>query len=617
MGYGIPSEDIAKATLVKMVLKEPKALLQDKHKLKLAKVLVDLILFDYELGILKECIYSVEPSRPICTVMDAWIARNSTHSVEDAKGYLYQNSPLKSISGQPKNTSRAPVDHISNNPAVNSGVTGQPRNMDGEVKVEAAMDHLHRGPPANYVTEQPFDPRTLPPPDPEGSGEFVSVTQHVNPSSHIDDDENQLIKDSTQLGYRNPPEVKFQITPSNSAGYPPITSHLPVTSHPPVTSHYRPPGQMWVPRSTLPSTSITPSPSKGHKFDNTHLEVSSTSTLGQSQYANMHLQKELYHDTQLPNTVASSSNATTAGGPLSLPSVGNADGPESSTKFGSLSHHKYNRQKSTPTDASLFSEMTASAAGMSESNQLVVSDHSPIIAAVPLTDQPTPEGSQVPSTADSKFGKTNLHYLKNRFQDRRESTETMVQTGAVGSRPQPSSDYVNVEALPHLIQGISDNASKPPLGRSHLPSLRSKLEKTKEEIEKTVVAASKPGNYGNISDFPPYVSENPVALHNPRNKKPMAAPRLTTSANFAGSNTHSASSAFSSNNTYKLWQCAHCKMINEANNSCCETCKLPQGKKADRSYFCEFCQLLMYIPLRKELADTSCPRCKKVYESAF
>ena len=134
-----------------------------------------------------------------------------------------------------------------------------------------------------------------------------------------------------------------------------------------------------------------------------------------------------------------------------------------------------------------------------------------------------------------------------------------------------------------------------------------------------MVAVNKMGNYGIISDFPPYVSD--VVLTNPRAKKPiakpMAVPRSITSANFAGSNTHSASSTFSSNNTYKLWQCAHCQVVNEDNNSCCKTCKLPQGKKADRSYFCGFCQLLMYIPLRRKLVDTCCPICKKVYESSF
>ena len=54
---------------------------------------------------------------------------------------------------------------------------------------------------------------------------------------------------------------------------------------------------------------------------------------------------------------------------------------------------------------------------------------------VPLTKHPTPEGFQVPPTADYKFGKTNLHYLKSRFQHKKESTETMVQTGAVDFHP--------------------------------------------------------------------------------------------------------------------------------------------------------------------------------------
>ena len=76
------------------------------------------------------------------------------------------------------------------------------------------------------------------------------------------------------------------------------------------------------------------------------------------------------------------------------------------------------------------------------SNQLPVTDHSPVKAAVPLIDQPTPEGTQQPSTADSKFGKTNLNYLKNKLQHTKE--------------------------LLQMVQGGSDNTNKPFFGRSDL-----------------------------------------------------------------------------------------------------------------------------------------------------
>ena len=151
MGYVIPSSDKAKPTLVKMELKDPKKLLEENHKAKLAKVLVDLMLFDFELDILKECIDSVKSYRPNCTIMDAWIARNNACGIQNAVNYLYQNSPAKNVAVMPKNTSRASVDYLNKNRPANSGVAGQPRNMGGEIKVEAAIGHIHRNPPGNNV----------------------------------------------------------------------------------------------------------------------------------------------------------------------------------------------------------------------------------------------------------------------------------------------------------------------------------------------------------------------------------------------------------------------------------------------------------------------------------
>lgn len=88
---------------------------------------------------------------------------------------------------------------------------------------------------------------------------------------------------------------------------------------------------------------------------------------------------------------------------------------------------------------------------------------------------------------------------------------------------------------------------------------------------------------------------------------------LTSSNNLASSNTHSSSSK----RTYRLWQCAQCQKINEAQHAFCKYCKLPCGKMADRSTLCEFCQMMIFIPATKGvLSDICCPRCKSVYEAA-
>ena len=434
-----------------------------------------------------------------------------------------------------------------------------------------------------------------------GDGETVTFG-----SLCINANDSQFIKDSTQLGYRNPPEVKFQMVPSDLKPVAESTGYLPVTSD------YRSPG--WTPPITSSSTSITPSPNKDHKFDHTHSEASSTSVLGQGQYANIPPGSESqYYNTQMPNTATYS---VTVGGPQSLTSVGNTDGSESSTQFGSLSqhkYHKYSRQKSTPTDASLSSEMTASATN--KSNQLTVPSHNPVIAAVPLTDQPTPEGSWVPSTAGSKFGKANLNYLKNKLQHKKEVIQTVVQTGGAGAHSHSWSDYINAETVAQMIQGSSDSTNKSTFGKSDLTSLRDKLEKAKKERERNVVAVvNKTSDYHNLSEISSYISENPMMMKNLPDKKPVASCRTKAPTTNSG---HSASSTASSKAHFKLWQCAHCQTVNEAHHNSCMHCKLPRGRQADRSAVCEFCQLMIFIPARGEATDICCPRCKQAFESIF
>ena len=236
--------------------------------------------------------------------------------------------------------------------------------------------------------------------------------------------------------------------------------------------------------------------------------------------------------------------------------------------------------------------------------KVAVSDNSPEIAAVP--NQPTPEASQEPPIADSKYGKTNVNYLKDKLQYKKVVTQTVAQTGGAGLHPQSTKFYVNYE-IP-----IPDSTNKSNVG---LTSLRSGLEKSKEERTKAVVAkVNEKSDFYNLSDYFAYIPENPVIIDNPPDKKPMAGPRLKTPVNLASSNTHSSSL----NRTYKLWQCAQCRKTNETQHVSCKYCKLTRGKMADRSVLCEFCQLITFIPPAKgEVSDTCCPTCKTVYESVF
>ena len=109
------------------------------------------------------------------------------------------------------------------------------------------------------------------------------------------------------------------------------------------------------------------------------------------------------------------------------------------------------------------------------SNQFAVSDSSLVlIAAVPITDQPTPEVSQGPP--DSKYGKANLNALRNRLQCLKEITQTVVHTaGGAGPHSESTSNYVNTE-IPYAYQG--DITTKP-VARKTLTSLIMRNEERK------------------------------------------------------------------------------------------------------------------------------------------
>ena len=206
--------------------------------------------------------------------------------------------------------------------------------------------------------------------------------------------------------------------------------------YPPVTGGYIPP--VW-----LPTSPVAPLPNRDDEFNKNQLEASSTSAFGQGQYAYTHLGNELQYG----------GNTT----------VSPTDGSDTSTQLG-----PHCKQKSVPNDGSLSGNMTVVAINPTYSNQLAVSDNSPVIATMSLTE---PGASQAPATADSKFGKTNLNYLKDRLQHKKELTQTMVQTSGAGS---PQSTSTN--------------------------------------------------RYYNLPNFSAYTPENPVIIDNPPDRKPMAGP---------------------------------------------------------------------------------------------
>ena len=438
-----------------------------------------------------------------------------------------------------------------------------------------------------------------------------------------------MIKYSAQLIYRNLPEVKPQGIAGNVQ---PMADPAGCT---PVTEGYTPP--VWLPTvksssSSSSSSPVAPLPNRDDEFNKNQLKTSGTSAFGQGQYSNTHLGNEFqYGDTAIsPN-----------------------NGSNTSNQLGSLPHCK---QKSVPDDGSLSGNitvigtgnMTAVATGLTNSNQLAVSDNSPVIAAVALPDQPTPETSQtLPTaeskfgkanldylknrlehkkqiiqtsqalpTADSKFGKANLDYLKSRLENKKQITQTVVQIGGTGSHPQSTDAYANYEISS---QGISDSTARPIAGKPDLSNLRARLERAKEEREKTIVRKMHKGpEYYNVSEML-HVEENPVMIDNPPNKRPMAIPRTKPPGIVASNDTNSATSSSSSKSSgkYRLWQCAQCQTVNDVHHICCKHCKGDFHKMSKRSLFCVKCELMMLMPLEVVYGDKRCPICYQVYESAL
>jgi len=441
---------------------------------------------------------------------------------------------------------------------------------------------------------------------------------YITPSSHFDDDD-KLIKDSTQVGYRNSPEAKPQnLYIVDTSDYPPVSA-----------DNYKSPDWLqdfpdWL-RDITPSAPVITSPSKDNEFGKTHSEISTTSALaGQGQCANSANFGDNLQYTQPPHVVitaatAFSSNTITSGQLHPFPVSASAYKVGTITQFGS-SAQKYSRQKFLPDNAPLSGDgenATAIALGTTANgNHLAVYDSiattTPVVptATVPSNDQPTPEVTQEPPQADSKYGRANLNYLKNKLQQKKEVTNTMVQTSAAPSaHSQSASNYASAEVFSEPSQGVSDSITKPFTGKTDLISLRSSLEKIKGQRKKTVVAGSvKKKDCYNVAEVPSYVQENPITI-----RKPVATPRSITGSK----KTHSASSTSSSKRTYQLWQCAHCEKINKAHHTSCEFCGLAREKMTNGSIYCEFCQLMIFTPSTRELADICCPRCKYVFESVL
>ena len=378
MGYIVPFSDKANETIEKMCLKEPKNLPDPKHRAKLAWVLVDLILFDFELDILVKCINEYRKLKPghECTIMEAWEARkNTSGGVESALGYLQKfDQPHMSVNNVTEHkllgiSGILPLDHGEFGLTQHINPSSYDDDDDDNQLIKDSTLLGYRNPPE---AKSQVKPRA----DPAGYSPIIAGYRSpdrlppsnpvLNPSPYNDNDDNQLIKDSTLLGYRNPPEAKSQVKPT-------IQPRVDAAGYSPITAGYRPPDR-------LPPSNPVLNPSSYNDNDDNQLIKDST-LLG---YRNPPEAKSQVKPTIQPRVDPAGYSPITAGyrPPDWLPPVNPGLIPTVSTTYQSIPY----------------------------------------------------------TSPDSKYGKTNLSVLKKRLQHKKEVTDTMVQTGGAGPNYQSTSN---------------------------------------------------------------------------------------------------------------------------------------------------------------------------------
>ena len=575
---------------------------------KIAKLVVDLVLFDLELETIHECIMLHNKQHPYnhCSIKDALEARtNKKGGVQEAMNYLWQM--LKGKSGEAvgnfsnKSTSSQPKNPHDQHGTASSGAISE----SGDFQTPNASPATSRNINATQSgsrKESSFpriDPaKDLPPPDiDDPSVNFTSV-HHTNPSSEFDDD--GLIPESTHLGYRNPPETKHNplaghgpttdLVTTGGYAYPPQATADPLSTkypsqtvasssdkerfgHPPgVSQQSRPPvknrddfpqhgAQAYYLRSTshgsgdglhsLPTNSIKPSAGNTRVGNFPSIDNQLTPTGGMTR------QKSV--------------PASPGSGEITVPFTSCTITPASTMAGVTFS------AVSTTAPSVYYNVHVSTTVGNQSTSTSTTTSTNPVLVGEPVSTMSAPP----------KHGTLDLDNLRKKTKHFQQTTANF----NVPDNPPPQHDLRDITTLKNYLDKKKD--------------ARVKLGANVNDSD------NKESDYVNLDEITPSARAAAKAHIQP-NKGPVAAPRYKKDSK---SGIH-ADHPFPLEEKHEHWRCAHCEVVNGAKHTTCKKCQLIRGSLSTSHAYCKLCSLLIFLTEEKlKMSPTStCPMCKDIVQ---
>ena len=552
---------------------------------KLAKILVDLVIFDLEVDALVQCVNGyAQIYRDTCTILDALQARKTTNfEIYEEIDRLKQNAKNQmphhhDDAYQPKGKAYHPP--IEPN---------YPSRQYPDKKREVYNDQQGTSSPFPKV-----DPSTLPPVsyDDPVSASLDSV-QHIDPSSERDDV--GLIKGSTELGYRDPPLTKGSTSYAVSGG----GSAL---------SHNEIPGVLSIERK-----SNQPSYNKGQFSSHDALrdkEIGTGSQYSGRDYLNTSRSRNAY---ARQHSVPGSSVSSSTGGYHSIPF-------ERVTMFSDNTNSDMATTATTDVPLTqgspLFTSTNAAAGGSTvESTRrhpkgsddymnIPKTSMYPLTTGVPVGEMTTVTTVSGASYVTTTSSATPVLYGNVPVDNQSGAGTTAANLGKLDVSNLRKGLAKKQETTKHIELPSGNQADK-----RDLNSLKSNLEKKKEVRAK--VEGLNEGDYENFNPLHQEATRN--QMWNPSKKAPKPTPRskdtVPGESSVAFHEGHFAE-PFSSERNFKMWQCVDCHCMNQVSCTKCTRCSKPLKKMVQDCirHFCDRCDLLYFY--RKGEVSIVCPNCR-------
>ena len=558
---------------------------------RLAKIVVDLVMFDLEVDALVQCVNEyAQRYGDTCTILDALQARKTTNfEIYEEIHKLKQNAKRQMLR---HDNNHQPMGH---HPPMKSSAPSK-QYPDKKIALPREVDNDQQG------TSSPIpqvDPSTLPPVSYDDPS-FDSV-QHIDPSSERDDVGTGLVKGSTELGYRNPPLTKstYGVSAGGSAlshnerkdygsSNQPSYNKGQFSSHGALCDRENGTGSLrkdylntsrsryaYAKQHSVPDSSVGGSTGGYSSIpvtmfsDNTNSDMATTTTTTTTAAA-------AATATATTTTATATDVPLTQGSPLFTPTNVAAGGStvESTRRHPKGSDDYMNIPKTNAyplTTGVPVGEMTTVTTVSKASYVTTTSSTTPALYGnVPLDNQ---SGA---GTTAAHLGKLDVNNLRKGLAKKQETTK-------------------------HIDLQSSSN----PADKRDLSSLKSNLEKKKEARVK--VEGMNEGDYENF--IPLHQEAVRSQIYNPSQKTPKPSPRFkdTTVPGEASVVFHEGH--FGESLSFKMWQCVDCHCTNQMPRNKCSRCSKPL-KKLVQDYnwhICDCCGLMFFYC--NDEVGIVCPNC--------